>query len=56
MNNQLFIIIVHTLGGSVYISLKLSNIYRNIPMAYFNAMELRAISQVETDDIFYLDL
>lgn len=53
MNNQLFIIIiVHTLGGSVYISLKLSNIYRNIPMAYFNAMELRAISQVETDDIF----
>ena len=52
-NDQLFIVmVVHTLGGSLSVSIKSNNLYKNIPVAQFRAMELKAISKVETDDIF----
>lgn len=52
-NDQLFIVIVaQTTGGSVSASIKRNSLYENIPTARFTAIELRAISQVETDDIF----
>lgn len=52
-SDQLFIVIIgHTLGGSVSASLKRNILYKDIPIAQFKAMELRAISHVETDDIF----
>lgn len=55
--NQLFIIcIAHSLGGEVSISLDKSKDVGDIPFANFNAMEIQAISYVEKDDIFYLDL
>lgn len=52
-SDQLFIVIIgHTLGGRVSALLKWNKLYKDIPIAQFNAMELRAISHVETDDIF----
>lgn len=52
-NDQLFIVmVVHTLGGSLSASIKQNNLYKNIPFAQFRAMELKAISKVEIDDIF----
>lgn len=51
--DQIFIIcIAHSLGGEVSISLRKGKGIGDFPFANFNAMEIRAVSYVENDDIF----
>ncbi|HFD3448884.1 TPA: hypothetical protein ACF3RE_000495 [Enterococcus faecium] len=52
-NEKIFIVIViHSLGGSVTILIENDPDYSKIPLSQFNAMEIKAISQVEKDDLF----
>lgn len=52
-NNQIFTMaICQTLGGKIFTSIESEEYTDIIPFAYFDAMELRAISVVESDDLF----